>query len=62
VATGITFHPTDAIGFGQALRHLVELHADAKAWAQVQKNAMRQEVGWQASAARYAALYEGLKG
>jgi starch synthase len=62
VATGITFHPTDATAFAQALRHLRKVHADAKLWAQMQKNAMRQEVGWDGSAARYAALYEGLKG
>lgn len=62
VATGITFHPTDATAFGQALRHLADLHADPKVWAQMQKNAMRQDVGWDASAARYAALYEGIRG
>ena len=62
VATGITFHPTDAIAFGQALRHLVALHADARTWARMQKNAMQQPVGWESSAADYAALYAGLRG
>jgi starch synthase len=28
VATGVQFHPTDAVAFGQALRQLVALHAD----------------------------------
>ena len=60
VATGITFHPTDAVAFAAALRQLVALHADTKAWAQVQKNAMKHPVGWETSAAAYAALYEGL--
>jgi starch synthase len=60
VATGITFHPTDAIAFATALRHLLALYADPKAWAEVQKNAMQHPVGWDASAAAYAALYEGL--
>jgi starch synthase len=60
VATGITFHPTDAIAFANALRHLLALHADKKAWGQVQKNAMQHPVGWETSAAAYAALYEGL--
>ncbi len=60
VATGVTFHPTDAVAFGQALRQLVALHADAKTWARVQGNAMAADVGWQASAAAYAALYDGL--
>jgi starch synthase len=57
VATGITFHPTDATAFGQALRKLADLHANPAQWAQVQGNAMRAEVGWGASAAAYAALY-----
>jgi starch synthase len=62
VATGITFYPTDAMAFGVALRRLLELHADAKAWAQVQKNAMKQPVGWDTSARAYAALYRDLVG
>ena len=60
VATGIVFHPVDAVALGQALRGLQMLFADPKAWRQVQANAMRQDVGWTASAAAYAALYEGL--
>lgn len=60
VATGVQFHPTDAVAFGQALRQLVALHGDPKQWARVQKNAMAHPVGWETSAAAYAALYEGL--
>ena len=60
VATGVKFHPTDAVAFGQALRQLCALHADAKTWAKVQANAMAADVGWEASAAAYAALYDGL--
>ncbi len=62
VATGITFHPTDAAAFGTAMRQLLALYADKKQWARVQKNAMKQDVSWAASAAEYAALYEGLLG
>jgi starch synthase len=58
VATGIVFHPVDGVALGQALRQLLALYADRSTWAQVQKNAMRQAVGWEASAAAYAALYE----
>lgn len=60
VATGLQFHPTDAVAFGHALRELVTLYADRKAWAKVQANAMASDVGWDASAAAYAALYDGL--
>ena len=60
VATGIVFHPVDALAFGQALQRLIALFADKKLFARVQKNAMAQEVGWAASAARYAEIYQGL--
>jgi starch synthase len=60
VATGIVFHPTDALALRLALRQLVALKADPKVWAQVQRNAMRHPVGWEASAAAYARLYESL--
>lgn len=60
VATGITFHPTDAAAFDLALQNLIRLHTDTKTWAQMVKNAMRHPVGWEQSAARYAELYAGL--
>lgn len=59
-ATGIVFHPTDAIALRLALLKLVRLHADAKTWAKMQKNAMAHPVGWETSAKAYAALYQGL--
>jgi starch synthase len=60
VATGVTFHPVDAMAFGRALQQLVDLHAQPKLWAKVRANAMAQPVGWETSAAAYASLYEGL--
>jgi len=60
VATGITFHPTDALAFGQALRQLCDLYANPRIWAALQTRAMKQDVSWQASSAAYAALYESL--
>ena len=57
VATGITFHPTDSIAFATALRQLGALYGDRLKWARVQRNAMKQDVGWDHSAAAYAALY-----
>lgn len=62
VATGVVFHPTDALEFARALRQLLALHSDKKAWARTQKSAMAQPLGWQTSAAAYAALYAGLAG
>jgi starch synthase len=60
VATGITFQPTDAMAFGLALTRLLDLHADKTNWARTQANAMRHDVGWDASAAAYGALYRTL--
>lgn len=60
VATGITFRPTDALAFGQALRQLCDLYAQPKVWAGLQTRAMKQDVSWTASSAAYAALYESL--
>ena len=60
VATGVVFHPVDGLSFQQALRKLLELYANKTTWIKVQKNAMRQPVGWEEPARAYAALYEGL--
>ncbi|MBU2359068.1 MAG: glycogen synthase GlgA [Alphaproteobacteria bacterium] len=60
VATGVQFHPVDALAFGQALRTVVELHRDAKGWAAMQKRGMSQALGWDTSALAYAQLYESL--
>ena len=62
VATGLTFHPTDAIAFATALRRMVALHANPAMWAKVQRNAMKQDVGWDHSAAAYARLYAEISG
>jgi starch synthase len=60
VATGIVFAPADALGLTLALRRLTELYADPGTWDRLQRNAMKHPVGWAASAAAYARLYEGL--
>ncbi|MBL4917786.1 glycogen synthase GlgA [Szabonella alba] len=60
VATGIVFHPTDAMALGRALGRLCDLHGQPKLWPAMMKAAMRQDLGWEASASAYAALYEGL--
>jgi starch synthase len=60
VATGVQFSPVSAHALAGALVRLGELYADAATWALLQKNAMRQDVGWVASAREYAALYNEL--
>ena len=62
VATGIVFHPVDGVALGQALRGVLALYADKPVWTTLQRNAMAQDVGWGASAAAYAALYESAMG
>jgi starch synthase len=57
VATGVVFHPTDALAFRQALAKLTALYSQPEAWATVQRNAMAHPVGWETSAKAYAALY-----
>jgi starch synthase len=59
-ATGVTFHPVDALALRQAVAKLLDLHRQPKLWARVQANAMAHPVGWETSAAAYAALYAGL--
>ena len=58
VATGIQFQPVTAHALASALIRTVELFKDKPTWEALQRNAMRQEVGWEASAAEYAALYD----
>ncbi len=60
VATGIQVFPLTAHALAGALAQLVDLFGDVDAWAMLQSNAMRQSVGWEASAAEYAALYDRL--
>jgi starch synthase len=61
-ATGVTFHPVDALAFGQALAQLLELYRQPKLWAKLRANAMAHPVGWETSASAYAGLYERLSG
>ena len=62
MATGVTFHPVDALAFGQALAQLLALYGQPKLWAKIRANAMAHPVGWETSAATYGALYERLTG
>ena len=60
VATGITFHPVDDIALAGALRRLIALYSDGKAWRAMVRQAMKADVGWTGPAKEYAALYAGL--
>ncbi|MBA3910896.1 MAG: glycogen synthase GlgA [Rhodobacter sp.] len=60
VATGVTFHPVDAMAFGRALAQLLALYGQPRLWAKLRANAMAHPVGWETSAEAYAALYERL--
>lgn len=59
-ATGVSFHPIDAIALSGALRHLVALHADHAGWTRLVKRAMKADVGWEGPAKAYADLYRSL--
>lgn len=59
-ATGISFHPVDALALSRALRRLCALYADRAGWAALQRRAMRAEVGWDRAAVAYAGLYRDL--
>ena len=62
VATGIQFHPINAQALSGALGQLCELYAQPAIWKKMQRNAMAQPVGWDASAALYAQMYQDLIG
>lgn len=59
-ATGVIFHPVDALAFGKAMTQLLELYHQPKLWAKLRANAMGHPVGWETSAEAYADLYERL--
>ena len=53
--------PVDTEALIGALRSLVHAYRTPEIWARMQRNAMAQPVGWETSAAEYAALYQTLK-
>ena len=62
VATGVQFAPATEHALADGIRRTVRLHRDQKAWQRMQKRGMESDVSWEASAAKYAALYAGLLG
>jgi len=57
VANGLQFQPVSAEGLGAALRRAAILWADKDAWAHLQRNGMRAEVGWMGPGAAYAKIF-----
>jgi starch synthase len=60
VATGVQFFPINADALKNALSRLCELFETPKTWQSLQRNAMKQPVGWEHSAAVYHACYNRL--
>jgi len=60
VATGLQFTPVTAPALAEALHRLCDLFAQPEIWARMQANAMAHPVGWDSSAAQYAALYQAM--
>lgn len=58
--TGVMFTPPHADMFRAAIQRAAELHGDTDTWRRMMKNAMRTDVSWGRSAARYAKLYRDL--
>ncbi|WP_417270840.1 glycogen synthase GlgA [Celeribacter sp.] len=60
VATGVQFFPITAQALTNALGRICDLYAQPNLWKTLQRNAMKQPVGWSASAAEYHAIYASL--
>ena len=60
VATGVQFAPITQRGLEHAIARTARLWQRPKAWAAMQRNAMRADVGWDRPAGEYAALYRSL--
>lgn len=58
VATGIQFSPINALALSNAFARLHTLYRHPKIWQQLQRNAMKQPVGWETSAASYRDIYD----
>ncbi len=59
-ATGVQFFPVSSQALANAFGRLCDLSADQKTWKTMQRNAMKQSVGWTTSAADYHAIYAAL--
>jgi starch synthase len=60
VATGFQMPAAETGALDLALERVATVWQDRAAWERMQRNAMKSEVGWSRSAARYAALFRAL--
>jgi starch synthase len=61
VATGLQVHPVNADAWEHALGQLCAIYRQPDIWSRMQRNAMRHPVGWNISAAAYAALFKDIE-
>jgi len=60
-ATGFAFDREDSWDLGETIsRACIMFRKDPQAWKRVQKQGMKQDFSWEASAQRYMELYQGL--
>jgi len=57
VATGVQFFPITAQALANAFIRLTELFTNKKIWRKLQRNGMKQPVGWETSAQAYKEIY-----
>ncbi len=57
VATGVQFFPVTAAALSNAITHMHGLYRTPKTWQAMQRNAMKQQVGWEHSATAYRDIY-----
>mgnify|MGYP003672296419 FL=1 len=62
VATGVQVFPVTAAAIVNGFARLCTLFAQPKVWGALQRNAMRQPVGWDTSAAAFHTLYGAVAG
>jgi starch synthase len=60
VATGFVFAPPDRDALVNAIASMAKTHRDPAAWRALQRQGMKSDVSWTASAARYAELFRSL--
>lgn len=60
-ATGFAFHDYSTLGLSEALRRAIDTYESRpEVWHRLQETGMRQDWSWNASARKYAELYERL--